>query len=710
MTEFNDELDLDIMGEVRSNHAENEEVKSITDSTGNTSVNDNRGTGIGIASGAPSNLLEQEIMKMFSTSSIGSMGLAGLMTDPSKLMEIQNFVNQNKDGLASLMQQRMGFDPSAMPIPSMNSNEGHLSIPQPQAMFNPMMMTGPIISWREEAIKGNFMPAVLMLERRQINIEEIVNPQTGDKLIHLAVTFSYLNVTRCLVEKFKANVNSRNMQGHSPLHIVANNTTKDLFLLCYLLNLEDLELDALDKTKVTPLFYATMNNFNEAVIAIASKNCDLDHIDGFKNSVIYLTVHYGNKFCFRFIQTHAKNFDINQTFFGNDTTLSDILINSKHTNICKYVMKHHHSLLNTKSILNKQVSTFKFLNYFNYELIKTTYCYQSYGALCGLIYFLSILRNFRYKTYMLSFMLYDLIMLNMNMLFRIALIYGVISYNIYVCYDYHVEFSGDQPSLSSIEELMNLKSLVLLYQIMAVVSGIVSLLKFTLIWVLRCCYYFEKDHIKKELLYSDDSRCVIQKIKRSVETDPLAMPMISGYCEVCLVSKEKDSAHCSTCKTCVKGYHFHSKVLGICISKSTVMPYVMLLNALTIIFGYSIYYMYKLTDSRSTEVSRNGIASIYKSDYLMFNIVIFVTRLCAQDLLYLIFLFGSTLYFTQITLAILVSFGYRSTYYFLWKLHKPINLSLLKLREGKKSTCAVPPGPSIPITQFISNMFCASDS
>ena len=53
------------------------------------------------------------------------------------------------------------------------------------------------ISYISQALIGDFMPSVLMLEQNLININEIINEKTGQTLLHYACFFSYYNVCRC---------------------------------------------------------------------------------------------------------------------------------------------------------------------------------------------------------------------------------------------------------------------------------------------------------------------------------------------------------------------------------------------------------------------------------------------------------------------------------------------------------------------------------
>ena len=122
----------------------------------------------------------------------------------------------------------------------------------------------PQIDHIQEAMKGNFMPSIILLEKNIIQVNSPINISTGDTLLHLATSFSYYNVTRTLIEKFKANINIQNKNGHTPLHILCYNTTKDLVILNYYLNIPEIDIDIEDGSGLTALSYAVINNFNIA--------------------------------------------------------------------------------------------------------------------------------------------------------------------------------------------------------------------------------------------------------------------------------------------------------------------------------------------------------------------------------------------------------------------------------------------------------------
>ena len=86
----------------------------------------------------------------------------------------------------------------------------------------------PQVSWREEALKGNFMPAMIMLENKRINVNEIIQPFTQETLLLIAGRFGYFNVLRTLIEKFKADINYKNINGHSLLFLIVSTTNGNL--------------------------------------------------------------------------------------------------------------------------------------------------------------------------------------------------------------------------------------------------------------------------------------------------------------------------------------------------------------------------------------------------------------------------------------------------------------------------------------------------
>ena len=94
------------------------------------------------------------------------------------------------------------------------------------------------VYWKEECMKGNFMPAVIMLEQKRINIDDEVDTQNGNTLLHYAAKFSFYNVIRALVEIYHADINKQNKSGHTPFFYIVSNTDKNIFNFQYFAKLK----------------------------------------------------------------------------------------------------------------------------------------------------------------------------------------------------------------------------------------------------------------------------------------------------------------------------------------------------------------------------------------------------------------------------------------------------------------------------------------
>jgi len=86
------------------------------------------------------------------------------------------------------------------------------------------------LDWKNEVINGNFMPVIMKLIRNEIDSDCIVDHQTGNRILHFAVYYGCLNVVRVLIEKYNSNINVRNNFGHTPFHILCNQTNLNLHL------------------------------------------------------------------------------------------------------------------------------------------------------------------------------------------------------------------------------------------------------------------------------------------------------------------------------------------------------------------------------------------------------------------------------------------------------------------------------------------------
>ena len=173
----------------------------------------------------------------------------------------------------------------------------------------------PKVSWREEALKGNFMPAMIMLENKRINVNEIIQPLTQETLLLIAGRFGYFNVLRTLIEKFKADINYKNINGHSLLFLIVSTTNRNLVHFHYLISQDNLEIDIIDKPGMSPLSHSIITNFHFPFIYFVNAGLLNKIKDSFGNNVIYFALANNNKFALDYL-INNKKFDLSYKYFN----------------------------------------------------------------------------------------------------------------------------------------------------------------------------------------------------------------------------------------------------------------------------------------------------------------------------------------------------------------------------------------------------------
>ena len=178
------------------------------------------------------------------------------------------------------------------------------------------------VSWKLEALKGNFMPAMIMLEQKKINVNDIVDPIKQETLLHLAGRFGYFNVMRTLIETFNADINIKNVNGHTLLFLIVSTNNGNLVHFYYLINRPNLEIDIVDKLGMSPLSHSIMTNFHFPFLYFINAGLLNKIRDIYGNPVIYFAITNENKFAFSYL-LHNKKFDVNSKYFNNSQTLAD---------------------------------------------------------------------------------------------------------------------------------------------------------------------------------------------------------------------------------------------------------------------------------------------------------------------------------------------------------------------------------------------------
>ena len=71
---------------------------------------------------------------------------------------------------------------------------------------------GPV-DYRRRVMKGSFLPALVMLEMKQIAVEDPVDPHQGTRLLHYACYFGKIKAIKALCEGFCADVMAKDYRG-----------------------------------------------------------------------------------------------------------------------------------------------------------------------------------------------------------------------------------------------------------------------------------------------------------------------------------------------------------------------------------------------------------------------------------------------------------------------------------------------------------------
>jgi hypothetical protein len=566
------------------------------------------------------------------------------------------------------------------------------------------------ISWRTEALQGNFMPAAVKLDRKEINSEEIVDKITENRLIHLAVNFSFLNVTRSLLELFNCDLNSRNAAGQTALHLVCNNPSKDAYLLSYIMKQENLNYDACDKSGLTALFYAVMNNFNIAIMGLAHLKSNLSHVDNFGNNALYFAINCDNKFALKFLLRHLPGCDINQTYYNKSASLADILITNRNKSCSKYLIKHMHNELNLSSIqaCQRGLERFNVYNKFNYDLLNTLYFYKTRdykGFLMALIGKENQNVNnqtrqfvYTYKLYNLYVFLYDLVIGNTGKITKMFImwLYAAILSWMFLSYFFYTIENQNSHTLA---DLISMKTIWNAWQISSVITLVVCLVKFSY-YHYKDDFYHKEQYVLNNPEYSSDTVC--RHIYEAMERNPIDLIFEEEICEICLIKKDKDRNHCHSCNKCVKDFYFHSKFFNICFSRSNISYYILLLSSLCALHFSIVALIFSLTDIDSNSKIGQNSKTIYVSQYYTTNFIIFLINAGLIRILFSLLMFVSGVLLLQKSFCLILCYGYKTTYYNMFRMHKR-SVGIIQARGNLYYN--VPQMNLISLWEFIKNLF-----
>ena len=429
-----------------------------------------------------------------------------------------------------------------------------------------------IVSWKEEALKGNFMPAMIMLEQNKINVNEIVNPSNKETLLHLAGRFGYFNVMRTLIEKFHADINAKNISGYSLLFLIVSSTGRNLVHFYYLIGQENLDIDIVDIHGMSPLSHSILTNFHFPFLYFINAGLLHKIKDNYGNQVIYFAFVNNNKFALSYLLDNKK-FDLSTKFFNNSQTLSDILITNQYNSITKFLVKYYWDKMDLNNIITcrKNILSFNAYNIYNYELLNTLYYFKTQNYL-GFIS--SIIRRnniedekkqlnninnnkilsqnnygYYYKYINLRMMFYNLLLPIISPLYKFLFLF------IYFSLIYYISNEENNPQNPNPRTSNNKYELI----------------SFSLLNIILIFLFNSKINTIPKKEKSDTN--LEEEISTKLLTDLKNLPDIEEICPSCAHIKDISSIHCYLCKGCVPHKIFHSNLFGCCISKSNINEY-----------------------------------------------------------------------------------------------------------------------------------------
>ena len=437
------------------------------------------------------------------------------------------------------------------------------------------------VSWKLEALKGNFMPAMIMLEQKKINVNDIVDPIKQETLLHLAGRFGYFNVMRTLIETFNADINIKNVNGHTLLFLIVSTNNGNLVHFYYLINRPNLEIDIVDKLGMSPLSHSIMTNFHFPFLYFINAGLLNKIRDIYGNPVIYFAITNENKFAFSYL-LHNKKFDVNSKYFNNSQTLADILITNQNNSITKYIVKYYWNEVDLNSIINcrKNILSYNTYNIYNYELLNTLYYFKTrnYLEFISSIFKRNnidrdkkLLNNnnnqilkennfgYHYKYINLRMMFYNLILPVISPLYKFLFLF------IYFSFLYFITNENNNPQNENPRN-HNYKYELGTY----ILLNIITILLF----------------ISKTNIITKKQSNLEEEISNKLKSNLKDLPDIEEICPVCAHIKDISSVHCYLCKGCVPHKIYHSNLFGCCISKSNIIEYI-----LYILLKINFYYI-----------------------------------------------------------------------------------------------------------------------
>ncbi len=519
------------------------------------------------------------------------------------------------------------------------------------------------VYWKEECMKGNFMPGVMMLEQKRIKVDDEVNPQNGNTLLHYAAIFNFYNVIRALVEIYHADINKQNKSGHTPFFYIVSNSDKNIFNFQYFAKLKKIKYDLKDKNGLSIIIHSIITNFHYAFLYFSYQGLiEQYQNDKYSNPLIYFTIINNNKFALSYLLL-KKNCNINDSYYNNTAYLSDILITNKYNSITKFLIKYFHDEIELKAIhtCKKSLLNFTFYNLFNYELINTLYFYKTNSYFKFLLALFktskpkfykdsnqilldeNLVNNdigYQYKIINIKYMIYDLILPNILSSIK------MIIFLLYLC----LLFFGTKDNYFSFlnNEYINVSKYYTFYQIFSIIS----------LYILFIWMFYSNDKV-----LNNDKEIEPDIVNIINNGNVIDLPNIDEICSSCGTRKNLCDSHCFRCKGCFSNKFFHSNLFQICITKYNIKRYL-----IYVLLKINFYFICLLNCLEKNPTNKSLFAFFYIFRYKTG----FFNSICELVIGFLIF--KEIGHFIAMISSLIV----KTPYNFIYKYHKKVYPNTLK--------------------------------
>jgi ankyrin repeat protein len=534
--------------------------------------------------------------------------------------------------------------------------------------------------WKEECMKSNLMPGIIMLEQKKINVDEEVNSTNGNTLLHYAASYGFYNAIRALIEIYNADINKQNKIGYSPLFYIVNNLDTNIFNFQYFVKLKKINFELTDINNLNILVHSIITHFHYAFLYFSYHGLiEKYHGDIYENPLIYFSIIYNNKFTLSYLLL-KKTCDINANYFKKSAILSDILITNKYNSITKFLLKYFNEEINLQSIntCKKGLLNFPYYNIFNYELLNTLYFFKTNNYFK---FILALIKNhkpkfnndsskallddklvnndigYKYKMVNLKYMIYDLI------LPKIPKTVKIITFFIYLCLLYF----GTKEKIYFYFLYRN-EMYIVFYKMIT---------SFSLL-ILFIYMFFSSD---KTL--SNDKEIESDIVNIINNGNVIDLPNIDEICPACSTRKNLNDSHCYRCKGCYSNRFFHSNLFEICITKHCIKRY--------LFYVFLKINFYLICFFNCYEKNKNKLFE-YQSGFINLFFEIFILFMIFKDTGHLIWM--------------ILSLMLQTPYQFIYKYHKKVYPGALKENIKNKMVIQYPEiEEKIGLKNYVDNCF-----